>query len=186
MTDTQISPVSAAWPRLERTAPSDQRSFRDALGRYPTGVVLVSAMTDDGPVGMAVNSFTSVSLDPPLVSFCPMLTSTTWAKIRPVGGFAISTLRDCHTDVSRLFSRRDVDRFGIGEWRLSPAGHPVIADALGWIDATVEWMTDAGDHELVVARATAWSESGDGDPLVFYRGGYHRLAVEGGPDAPLP
>jgi len=185
MTDTQLATARAPWRRIAAAADADPRTFRDALGRYPTGVVLISAMTDEGPVGMAVNSFTSVSLDPPLVSFCPMRTSTTWARMRPVGGFAVSTLRDCHTDVSRLFSRRDADRFGAGEWVLSPGGHPVIADALGWIDATVEWIADAGDHELVVARATGWSELADGDPLVFYRGGYHRLAVEGGPDAPL-
>ncbi|MCU1638296.1 MAG: flavin reductase like domain protein [Microbacteriaceae bacterium] len=162
--------------RLAPGERQDQRSFRDMLGRYPTGVVIVSASTPDGPVGMAVNSFSSVSLDPPLISFCPMVTSATWARIRPVGSFAVSTLGANHADVSRLFAQRDVDKFAEHEWAVSPAGHPVIADGLGWIDATVEWVAPAGDHKLVIARANQWSEAATGRPLVFFSGGYHSLA----------
>jgi 3-hydroxy-9,10-secoandrosta-1,3,5(10)-triene-9,17-dione monooxygenase reductase component len=168
------SPQSSS--RLPAGERQDQRSFREVLGRYPTGVVIIAANTPDGPVGMAVNSFTSVSLDPPLVSFCPMRTSGTWASIRPVGGFAVSTLGADHAEVSRLFARKGADKFAEHPWALSPAGHPVVPGCLGWIDASVEWVAPTGDHELVVARALQWSEPADGRPLVFFGGGYHSLA----------
>jgi len=161
--------------RLQPGTIQDQRSFRDTMGRYPTGVAVIAAMTADGPVGMAVNSFTSVSLDPPLIAFCPMRTSTSWARIEPVGGFAVSLLRDDHESVARLLAQKDADRFGGHDWRTSPAGHPVLADALGWLDTTVETIVEAGDHELVVARVRHWSQAGDGQPLVFYGGRYHAL-----------
>ena len=152
-----------------------QRGFRDVMGRYPTGVAIVTASTPDGPAGLAVNSFTSVSLSPALVAFCPMLTSTSWAQLRPVGGFAVSLLGEDHEGVARRFSQKGVDRFAEHDWATSPAGHPVLADALGWLDTTVESITTAGDHEVVIARVDRWSEAGDGRPLVFFGGGYHRL-----------
>lgn len=158
------------------TPPAGTRSFRDALGRYATGVAVVAAATDDGPVGLAVNSFTSVSLDPPLVAFCPMLTSSSWARMRPSGGFAVSLLRAHHEPVARLFSQKNADRFGSHDWERSPGGHPVLAEALGWVDATIEQVTTAGDHDVVIARATDWSEAFDGAPLVFFGGRYTSLA----------
>jgi len=153
----------------------EQRSFRDTMGRYPTGVAIVTASTPDGPAGLAVNSFTSVSLSPALVAFCPMLTSTSWAQLRPVGGFAVSLLREDHEGVARRFSQKGIDRFAEHDWELSPAGHPVLAGALGWLDTTVESITTAGDHEVVIARVDRWSEAGDGKPLVFFGGRYHNL-----------
>jgi len=154
----------------------DQRSFRDTLGRYPTGVVVVAAAAADGPAGMAVNSFTSVSLDPPLIAFCPMLSSTSWAQIKPAGGFAVSLLRLQHEAVARGFSQRGIDRFAGHEWQASPSGHPVLAEAIGWLDAAIESVSPAGDHELVIARVLDWSAPGEGDPLVFFSGGYRALS----------
>jgi len=153
----------------------DQRGFRDTMGRYPTGVVVIAAMTPTGRAGLAVNSFTSVSLDPPLVAFCPMLTSTSWARLRPVGGFAVSLLREDHESIARRFSQKGIDRFAEHDWVESPAGHPVLADALGWLDTTVESISLAGDHEVVIARVDHWSQVDDGRPLVFFGGRYHRL-----------
>jgi len=167
--------VIEAPARLQPGTVQDQRSFRDTMGRYPTGVAIIAATTPEGPVGMAVNSFTSVSLEPPLVAFCPMLTSTSWAQIRPVGGFAVSLLRDDHESVARLLAQKDADRFGSHEWRTSPSGHPVLAESLAWLDTTVETTVEAGDHELVVARVQSWSQAEGGQPLVFYGGRYHAL-----------
>lgn len=158
--------------------PQDARSFRNVLGKYPTGVVIVAANAPSGPVGMAVNSFTSVSLDPPLVAFCPMVTSATWASIKPVGAFAVSTLGAHHEDVSRLFAQRGVDKFAQHEWTMSPNGHPVLSDSLAWIDTTIESVRSAGDHEIVIARAHVWSEAASGRPLVFFGGGYHGLTEQ--------
>lgn len=154
----------------------DQRSFRDTLGRYPTGVVVVAAATDNGPAGMAVNSFTSVSLDPPLIAFCPMISSSSWAAMKPSGGFAVSVLRQHHESVARNFSQKGVDRFAGHKWLTSPSGHPVLAEAIGWLDARIETVATAGDHELVLARVLDWSVPGEGDPLVFFSGSYRALS----------
>lgn len=169
----------------------DPTAFRRVLGNFATGVVVVAAMgelTDDvtgdtaglRPVGMSANSFASVSLDPPLVLFCPALTSTTWPLLRSVGAFAISVMAENQESVCRGFARRGVDRFDGVTWTPSPAGHPVLDDALVWLDCTLEAVHQAGDHEIAVARVTALSPepTADTDPLVFFRGRYTGLAAE--------
>ncbi|MEU0118087.1 flavin reductase family protein [Streptomyces bobili] len=153
-----------------------QRSFRDVLGRFSTGVVLVTAQTGDGPVGMAANSFTSVSLDPPLVALCAARSSTTWPAIRAAGGFAITILGAHQEEVCRTFATRGIDRFVGLDWSHTPAGHPVLSDGLGWLDCAVETVHPAGDHELVVARADGWAVMPRRSPLIFHSGHYTRLA----------
>ncbi|MER5310199.1 flavin reductase family protein [Streptomyces sp. NPDC002773] len=152
-----------------------QRSFRDVLGCFGTGVVLVTAESDRGPVGMAVNSFTSVSLDPPLIAFCAALTSTTWPAVRATGGFAITILSDTQEEVCRTFAARGADRFAVGEWARSAAGHPVAADGLGWLDCRIRSVQVAGDHELVIAEAVDWTVGADARPLIFHSGRYASL-----------
>lgn len=152
-----------------------QRSFRDVLGCFSTGVVLVTAESDGGPVGMAVNSFTSVSLDPPLIAFCAALTSTTWPAIRAAGGFAITILSDTQEEVCRTFSARDADRFAGRDWARTPAGRPVTADGLGWLDCRIRTVQVEGDHELVIAEAVDWSIGADARPLIFHSGRYASL-----------
>ncbi|MFD9904225.1 flavin reductase family protein [Streptomyces sp. NPDC059063] len=152
-----------------------QRGFRDVLGRFGTGVVLVTAETDGGPAGMAVNSFTSVSLDPPLIALCAALTSTTWPAVRATGGFAVTILSDAQEEVCRTFSARGADRFAGVEWVRTPAGRPVPVDGLGWLDCRIRTVQIEGDHELVVAEATNWSIGADVSPLIFHSGRYAGL-----------
>jgi 3-hydroxy-9,10-secoandrosta-1,3,5(10)-triene-9,17-dione monooxygenase reductase component len=152
-----------------------QRSFRDVLGRFGTGVVLVTAQSDAGPFGMAVNSFTSVSLDPPLIAFCAALTSTTWPAIRATGGCAITILSDTQEEVCRTFAARGADRFTGLRWARTPAGHPVTADGLGWLDCRIRTVQVEGDHELVIAEALDWSTGADARPLIFHSGRYASL-----------
>lgn len=152
-----------------------QRSFRDVLGRFGTGVVLVTAQSAEGPRGMAVNSFTSVSLDPPLIAFCAALTSTTWPAIRATGGCAITILSDEQEDVCRTFSARGVDRFVGHRWASTAAGHPVMADGLGWLDCRIRTVQTEGDHELVIAEALDWSTGADARPLIFQSGRFASL-----------
>lgn len=156
----------------------DQRSFRDVLGRFTTGVVLVTAQAAHGPVGMAVNSFTSVSLDPPLIALCAANTSTTWPDIRATGGFAVSILGDQHADLCRLFSKRGADRFAGRDWAVTRAGHPIPADGLGWLDCAISVIHPAGDHEIVVASAAegALADAAHApDPLVLHAGRFREL-----------
>lgn len=152
-----------------------QRSFRDVLGCFGTGVVLVTAESNGGPVGMAVNSFTSVSLDPPLIALCAALTSTTWPAIRATGGFAVTILSDAQEEVCRTFSTRDADRFAGRDWARTPAGRPVTADGLGWLDCRIRTVQVEGDHELVIAEAVDWSIGADAKPLIFHSGRYASL-----------
>jgi flavin reductase (DIM6/NTAB) family NADH-FMN oxidoreductase RutF len=153
-----------------------QRSFRDVLGRFPTGVVLVTAATPDGPLGMAMNSFASVSLDPPLIVVCAATTSTTWPGIRAAGGFAVTMLGSEHAGLCRLFSTRGAERFAGREWSTTPAGHPVLADGLAWLDCRISTVHPAGDHELVLALALTGAVVDHRAPLVFHAGRYTALA----------
>ncbi|MBW8483155.1 flavin reductase family protein [Actinomadura parmotrematis] len=152
------------------------RSFRDVLGRFTTGVVLVTAATDDGPVGMAANSFTSVSLDPPLIALCAARSSSTWPLVRERGGFAVTILGAGHRDLCLTFATKGADRFTGRTWARTPAGHPLLPDGLAWLDCEIDTVHRAGDHELVIARAACWSLADDAGPLVFHSGRYARLA----------
>ncbi|WP_229323415.1 flavin reductase family protein [Streptomyces sp. UNOC14_S4] len=155
----------------------DQRSFRTILGRFATGVVLITAQADDGPVGMAVNSFTSVSLDPPLVGLCAAHTSTTWPSIRKAGGFAVTILGDRHAELCRLFSTKGADRFRGRDWAVTRAGHPIPADGLAWLDCRITALHPAGDHELVIASAAEGAVTDAADPLVFHAGRFRELVA---------
>ncbi|KNB53567.1 flavin reductase family protein [Streptomyces caatingaensis] len=153
----------------------EQRSFRDILGRFTTGVVLITARTPHGPVGMAVNSFTSVSLDPPLIAVCAAQTSTTWPAVRAAGGFAVTILGGQHEEVCRAFSTHGADRFAGGEWMFTRSGHPVLRDGLGWLDCAISTIQPAGDHELVVAEALEGALTGREGPLIFHAGRFGTL-----------
>ncbi|WP_103502563.1 MULTISPECIES: flavin reductase family protein [unclassified Streptomyces] len=153
------------------------RSFRDILGQFTTGVVLVTADTAEGPRGMAVNSFTSVSLSPPLVALCAADTSSTWPAIRDAGAFAVTILGDRHAELCRLFSQKGADRFAAGEWTTTRAGHPIPADGLGWLDCRITAVHAAGDHELVIAEALEGAVTEHAGPLVFHAGRFTALAA---------
>ena len=149
--------------------------FRQVLGHFATGVTVVTSVDGDGPIGLAVNSFTSVSLDPPLLAICVNRASTTWARIRTVGHFTVNILGADQEAVSRTFASVTSDRFlGISSWP-SPSGGPVLDGALAWIDATIEAEHDAGDHILIVGRVSTLDVTREAAPLVFYRGGYGRF-----------
>ncbi len=148
--------------------------FRHVLGHYPTGVAVITASGPDGPIGMAMNSFTSVSLDPPLVLFCPALSSGTWPGIREAGAIAVNVLSSGQQEVSRTFARRDVDRFAGLAWTPGSSGAPLLLDALGWLECRVQAEYPAGDHVVVIAAIERMGVHDDlADPLVFFRGGYY-------------
>ena len=147
--------------------------FRRTFGHLPTGVTIVTSTDAQGrPVGVACNSCTSVSLDPPLILVCAGKGSSTWPSIRERGAFTVNILGDDSEWQCRRFSARDVDRFAGVRWNPSPTG-PELADAVVWVSCTVEAEHDAGDHVIVVARVVKLTHSGlDRQPLVFHRGRY--------------
>jgi flavin reductase (DIM6/NTAB) family NADH-FMN oxidoreductase RutF len=149
----------------------DPQRFRHVLGHLPTGVAVVAAKSALGPIGMAANSVTSVSLDPPLILFCAAATSSTWPAIRAQGRFCVNIMGQQHEEITRRFSLKGVDRFAGIDFNDRPAG-PGLTEALAWIDCAVDGEHEAGDHTIVVARVLAVEASGSGEPLVFFRGQY--------------
>lgn len=132
-------------------------------------------MAGDRPIGLAVNSFTSVSLRPPLIAFCVSRTSTTWPQLRTTGAFCVNVLGEDQEALSRTFATKGLDRFkGLG-WRPAPSGAPVLVGILAWVDCVVDAEYEAGDHLLVVGRVLDLGLDHEGRPLVFYRGGYGRF-----------
>ena len=153
----------------------EEARFRQVLGHFATGVTVVTCLSEGQPLGLAVNSFTSVSLEPPLVAFCVATSSSTWPRLRASGSFCVNILAEDQEALSRTFAAPGRDRFlGVG-WRPAPSGAPVLADVLAWIDCTVEAEHQAGDHLIVVGRVRELDLLHEGRPLVFYRGGYGRF-----------
>ncbi len=152
----------------------DPMHFRQVLGQYPTGVAVVTAFdATGGPIGMTVGSFTSVSLEPPLVAFLPSKTSSSWQALRESGGrFCVNVLGADQEDLCRAVATRKSDKFADVGWRRSPGGNPVIEGAVAWIDCMTEQIHDAGDHDIVVGRVLDLDLGEGGQPLLFFRGGY--------------
>lgn len=156
----------------------DAARFRQVLGHFCTGVAVIAAVSDGVPVGFTAQSFTSVSLDPPLVTFCPAATSLSWPGIRASGAFCANILEQGQEALGRVFATRGADKFAGVAWRPSPAtGSPVLAEVLAWVDCRIEAEHPAGDHVIVVGRVVDLGVRAEGSPLLFYRGGYGRFEV---------
>lgn len=152
----------------------DSRTFRTVLGHFATGVTVVSVRDDGGVHGMTANSFTSVSLDPPLVLVCIGKKNRTHALIEKEGKFGVSVLSEEHEAVSRHFAgARDLP-IDI-TWFEEGLGTPVIKESVAWLDCTVWRSYDGGDHTIFVGKVEALGAPG-GKPLIFFQGAYRRLA----------
>lgn len=147
--------------------------FREVLGQYPTGVTVVTAIDGSGQAcGLAVGSFTSVSLDPPLVAFMPDRSSTSWPKIRAAGSFCINVLAADQETVCRAFASKAADKFaGLG-WRPATSGAPILDHVVAWIDCDLDTVHEAGDHYIVLGKVRDLDVSSPVLPLLFFRGGY--------------
>ncbi len=151
--------------------------FRATLGHFCSGVTVITAAGAEGPAAFACQSFSSLSLDPPLVLICPGKASTSWPRIQETGGFCVNVLADDQEELSRAFSMKGGDKFsGIG-WSPGPfTGAPVLNGVLAWIECRIEDVHEGGDHLIVVGRVLDL-KAHDGRPLLFFRGGYGRFDV---------
>jgi 3-hydroxy-9,10-secoandrosta-1,3,5(10)-triene-9,17-dione monooxygenase reductase component len=167
--------VNAEGPAVSSAV--DGARYRQVLGHFPTGVTVVTASTEEGPVGLCVGSFTSVSLHPPLVAFCAGDSSTSYPRIEAAGHFCVNILAEEQEEIARVFADTGDDKFaGIG-WRPSVVTRaPVINDVLAWIDCQIEAIHEAGDHWIVVGRVLDLEIGHEGGPLVFFRGGFGRYS----------
>ena len=151
----------------------DPQDYRRTLGNYPTGVVIITGVDAEGPVGLAIGSFASVSLDPPLVGFLPDKGSSSWPKIHESGSFCVNVLASDQLDVCRAFASRGGDKYQSIDWTPGPTGSPVIDGVVAWIDCTIERVDEAGDHWFVLGRVVEMQVPRDDvGPLLFLRGAY--------------
>jgi len=151
------------------------RRFRDVLGRFCTGVVVVTSMSDRGPVGMTCQSFSSVSLAPPLVLFCASRTSRSWPLIRDAGFFCVNLLHRDQQAISERMATRGADKFEGLDWKPASSGAPLIDGVAGFVDCTLEAVYRAGDHDVVIGRVQDLGHSEHDEPLLFFKGRYTAL-----------
>ncbi len=151
------------------------------LGHFPTGVSVVAALGDDGPAGLAIGSFASVSLEPPLVMFCPAKSSASWQRMSAAESFCVNVLGEDQAELCGVFAGSSEDKFSGVAWHAGTTGAPRIAGSLCWIDCTLHAVHDGGDHHIVVGEVLEAATAPDLDenprgPLVFYRGGFGQFA----------
>ena len=152
----------------------DPRTFRNVLGQFCTGITIITTVDDGVPIGFACQSFAALSLDPPMVLFCPTKQSRSWAAIEATGRFCVNMLHEDQQHVSARFGSREPDKFAGIDWRASELGSPIIEGSLAHIDCTVASVHDGGDHFVVFGAVQSMSEPAalKPRPLLFYRGEY--------------
>ncbi|MFK7888189.1 MAG: flavin reductase family protein [Gammaproteobacteria bacterium] len=156
----------------------DQRALRNALGTFATGVTVVTTLDANGkPWGFTANSFTSVSLDPPLVLFCLAREAGSLPVFEASSNFAINILADQQADTSMLFASGDRDKFERVAWHAADSGCPLLADVSAWFDCSVHSIVDGGDHLIFIGRVTAFDAT-NAAPLGYCRGAYVPLALD--------
>ncbi|MGE2833112.1 flavin reductase family protein [Mycobacterium sp. SMC-4] len=156
---------------------SDPLWYRKVLGQYPTGVCAVTATDADGHrAGFVVGSFTSVSLDPPLIAFFPDKGSTSWPRIKAAGRFCVNVLSADQEFVCRQFAAKGIDKFAGITVRDSDFGSPIIDGAVAWIDCELGDVYEAGDHYVAYGKVLDLDVAGGGQPLLFFQGGYGRFS----------
>ena len=166
--------------REDERAPLDQAEFRRVLGTFATGVTVITAPPADGstaPAGFACQSFSSLSLDPPLVAFMVGRTSTTWPRIARAGVFCVNVLAAHQAALCRAFATPGTDKFAGVPYEPAPAsGSPRLTEATAWIDCTIHAVHTGGDHLIVVGRVDALgTPESPTAPLLFHRGRFGRL-----------
>lgn len=153
----------------------DRVSFRAVLGRFCSGVVLVTGSDKGKPIGLTVQSFVALSLDPAMILLCVANSSTSWPRFRDTGRFCVHVLGEGQETIARRFAVSGVDKFeGVG-WTWGASGNPVIDGCLAIIDCHTTHIYDEGDHQVVTADVTDLREGDSAGPLLFYRGQFRRL-----------
>lgn len=156
--------------------------FREALGHYASGITVITSLVDGEPIGFTCQSFYSVSMSPPLVSFSVMSRSYSYPRIRQAGRFAVNILSGEQVQISNQFARQGADKWHGVDWQESPLGNPVIAGSLHWLDCEIHAEHAAGDHLIVIGEVKALNvqEASASQPLLYFKGQYCNLAAHNG------
>lgn len=162
----------------ELDAAIDPALFRETLGQYPTGVAVITGLGADGaPLGMVVGTFAAVSFDPPLVSFMPMKSSSTFGRLRDAGTFCVNVLASDQEAICRTLSSRDPDKFAGIPWHPSPHGAPILDGVVAWVECEYEQILEAGDHYIVLGRVIGLASGRPALPLLFFQSGYGQFSL---------
>lgn len=154
----------------------DPGHFRSVLGHYPTGVCVVTGSDVEGvATGLVVGSFTSVSLDPPLVAFFPDKSSTSWPQVRACGHFCVNVIGADQLSLCMQFAAKGGDKFKGVSHRMSPRGMPVLDDVVAYIECHIQDEIEAGDHTIVLGRVQHLQVESGSEPLLFSKGRYGRF-----------
>lgn len=157
------------------TTTSDE--LRMIMGSYPTGVVVVAGIAESGKVvGLAINSFTSLSLDPPLILFCPADSSRSWPQIAPSGRFSVSILAESGAEACTVFAGRSEDKFAQVDWHTGPGGLPALDNSIAVLACDITATYPGGDHNIVVGQVTALHHEEHARPLVYHKGAYAKIS----------
>ncbi|WP_371619695.1 flavin reductase family protein [Streptomyces sp. NBC_00454] len=164
----------------DERAPVSPAEFRAVLGNFASGVTIITAPPgegEDGPAGFACQSFASLSLDPPLVTFMVARTSTTWPRIARAGVFCVNILGAEQGELCRSFAVSGADKFaGVAHTPAPATGSPQLEAVPAWIDCRIHAVHTGGDHLIVVGKVVAMGAAGEGDPLLFHKGRFGRFA----------
>lgn len=168
--------ASSVKPQLARTE-VEPDVYRLALGQVPTAVTVCTSATPDGPVGLTVGSFVSVSLKPPLIGLFVDEKSVSWPAMERAGSFAVNVLAEEQGELCARFARSGGEKFAGLTWWDSPLGHPLFAATAAWLDCTVHEVRPVGDHLFVVGHVSDLGTTATAAPMVFHRGALTGLAA---------
>jgi 3-hydroxy-9,10-secoandrosta-1,3,5(10)-triene-9,17-dione monooxygenase reductase component len=156
------------------------QEYRKVMAAFCTGLTIVTGMAPDGPRGMTCQSFSALSLDPPLVLVCPGVGSSTWPAIAATGNFAVNVLSADQRDLCLQFAKKGGDKFTSVAWQPGPHTRaPLLDGVLATIECRVDISHNAGDHYIVVGRVLGLTQDETGSPLLFFRSGFGQFAAEG-------
>ncbi|MFG1297337.1 flavin reductase family protein [Xanthobacter variabilis] len=162
---------------IDLDARLDPRELRNALGRFATGIAVVMAGDDEGLMGVTVNSFSAVSLDPPLILFCMARKLLSLSRFEKVDAYSVNILLEDQQDVSNRFATAGEDKFAGTSWEHGPSGAPRLMPAHAVFECVPYAHYDGGDHVIFVGRVVHMHAEGEEAPLLYYRGRYRVLAT---------
>ncbi|MEV5835417.1 flavin reductase family protein [Nocardia sp. NPDC052112] len=151
--------------------------FKAALARFCSGVTVITAIADGEPVGFSCQSFSSLSLDPPYVCFCPARTSSSWPRIRDAGTLCVNILAEDQEELCMRFATRGADKFAGIDWEPGVNGAPRLEGGIAALECSVEREVDGGDHTIVIAQVTSLALQREVAPLLFFRSSFATLEV---------
>jgi flavin reductase (DIM6/NTAB) family NADH-FMN oxidoreductase RutF len=175
-TDNQFGEFEAVSNNNKNMTTFDQKEFRKTLGTFATGITVVTAMHENSvPVGITVNSFTSVSLDPPLILWCLDNEAESYKVFANCKNFAIHILHQEQEAISQTFATKGSDKFSGLEWETGELGSPILKDCASYFQCETETSYEGGDHIILLGRVKAVQTNADKQPLIYHASNYHSL-----------